>query len=241
MMALTATATKNTRQQIIRRLGTVRPYLVTESPNRPNIKYIVHTAQYIEDTFASLVEEIRCRTSMDKVIMFCRTYDDCSRIYLYLRSRLGEEGVRPIGAPDLSRFRLVELFTACTLKTVKDTILESFRNAHGTLRVVTATVAFGMGLDFPNVRRVIHWGASNDIEAYIQETGRAEKTAEAILYATSHPSNRFIDDSMKDYWKNKEKCRRELLLKDFDGSVGFCAHCSCCDICELTCTCPSCS
>ena len=61
-----------------------------------------------------------------------------------LRSRLGSEGVEPIAAPDLSRFRLVELFTACIQKIV---ILESFRNPNGTLRVVIATIAFGMGLD----------------------------------------------------------------------------------------------
>ena len=75
---------------------------------------------------------------------------------------------RPIGAPDISHFRLVDMFTACTIKTVKDTILETFRDAHGNLQVVIATVAFGMGLDCPNVCRVIHWGASNDVEEYIQ-------------------------------------------------------------------------
>ena len=41
----------------------------------------------------------------------------------------------------------------------------------GILQVVVATVAFGMGLDYPNVRRIIHWGASNDIGAYLQEKG----------------------------------------------------------------------
>ena len=64
--------------------------------------------------------------------------------------------MQPIGAPDLSRFRLIELFTACTHKRVKDTILETFSDLHGTLRVVIATVAFRMGLDCPNVRRIIY-------------------------------------------------------------------------------------
>ena len=219
----------------------VKPVLVTESPNRSNIKYIIKSADNIEETFASLVEEIRrLRRALDKIIVFCRTYvyDDCSRIYLFLRSRLGSEGVQPIAAPDLSRFRLVELFTACTQKSVKDSILESFSNPDGMLRVVIATIAFGMGLDCPNVRRIIHWGPSNDVEAYIQETGRAGRdgeSAEALLYTISHPVNQFIDDA---YIKNKEKCRREMLLTHFDGSVDFCVSC---DVCETKCKCTNCS
>jgi ATP-dependent DNA helicase RecQ len=76
-------------------------------------------ANNAEETFAPLVEEIRRRrTAMDKVIIFGHTYDDCSCIYMFLRHRLSKEGVHPIGAPNLSRFRLVELFTACTQATV---------------------------------------------------------------------------------------------------------------------------
>ena len=77
----------------------------------------------------------------------------------------------PIGVPNLAEFRLVDMFTGCTHPFVKDAILKNYSNPNGTLRIVVATVAFGMGLDCPNVRRVIHWGASNDIEAYMQGTG----------------------------------------------------------------------
>ena len=59
------------------------------------------------------------------------------------------------------------------------------------LRVVIATVAFGMGLDSPNIRRIIHWGAPADTESYIQETGRAGRDGEQSLaklyYAPLHP------------------------------------------------------
>ena len=48
----------------------------------------------------------------------------------------------------------------------------SFTNLNGRIRVVVATVAFGIGLDCPNVR-IIHWGPPSDIESYIQEIGRA--------------------------------------------------------------------
>ena len=97
-----------------------------------------------------------------------------------------------------------------------------------------------MGFDCPIVRRIYHWGASSDVEAYIQETGSAGrdgKPAEALLYVTTHPANRFVDNAMKEYSKNKDKCRHELLLRNFDGSVDYCHNCSCCDICELASTC----
>ena len=236
MMALTATATRATRTEVCELLGMIQPQLVSQSPNRENIKYCVRVATTIEDTFSTLVDEIKHRRlSMDRIIILCRTYDNAARIYLYLRRSLGCVGVEPIGAPDLSMFRLVELFTACTHPPVKESILNSFSNVQGSLRIVVATIAFGMGLDCPNVRRVIHWGASTDIEAYMQETGRAGRDglpAEAILYVVTDPSNRFLDESMKGYCKNKEECRRKLLLRDFDGSSELKVTSSCCDICE---------
>ena len=212
MMALTATATQTSRQQICKHLGMVKPFLLVESPNRPNITYSVLAAETIKETFAPLVEEIRRKhTSMDKVIVFCRTYDDSSRIYLFIRSRLGVLGVQPVGAPDLSRLRLVEMFTACTHKDVKESILANFIIPEGYLRVVIATVAFGMGLDCPTVRRIVHWGGSNDIEAYLQETGGAGRDgmlSQAILYSISSHTNRLMDENMRNYTKNKEICRR---------------------------------
>ncbi len=65
------------------------------------------------------------------------------------------------------------MFSACTTPDVKESILQSFRRVDGLLRVVIASVAFGMGLDCPKVRRVIHWSPSQDMEQYMQETGRA--------------------------------------------------------------------
>ena len=223
----------------------VQPKVVSLSPNRANIKYSVVIATNIEENFATLVEEVRRRRlSMDRTIIFCRTYDDSSHIYLFLRSRLGSECVEPIGAPDLAQFRLINMFTGCTHPSVKDTILENFCNPNGPLKIVIATIAFGVGLDCPHVRRIIHWGASSDIEAYMQETGRAGRdglSATAVLYTIKHPSNRFLDAQIKEYLKNKDECRCEVLFRDFDGSEEFDATCSCCDVCELKCSCTLCS
>ena len=173
-MALTATASRKTRQQIICTIGMISPYVVTVSPDRPNISYAVVVPDSMEETFSHLAEELKTfREKADRTIIFCRTYDDCAHIYMFLKKYLDRQSVQPVGAPDFSRFRLFDMFCSCTQSDVKEAILASFCSVNGTLRVVIATVSFGMGLDCPNVRRVFHWGASPDIELYIQETGRA--------------------------------------------------------------------
>ena len=72
-----------------------------------------------------------------------------------------------IGAPNIACFRLVEMFTACTDQKVKDIIISNFTHKEAPLRVVIATVAFGMGLDSPNIRRNIRLVAPADIKSYI--------------------------------------------------------------------------
>ena len=146
----------------------------------------------------------------------------------------------PIGIHDLARFRLVDMFTACTTSNVKSKILELFGVPDSNLRVVVATIAFGMGLDCPNIHTVIHWGPSSDIEQYFQETGRAGRDglpAEAILYNVRLRGIE-IEDSMKQYCKNKEKCRRTLLLEHFDNYLSSdnesirSIRQLCCDVCS---------
>jgi len=80
VMALTATATVATRKAVCRTLGMVNPAVISESPNKVNIKYVVHlNPGTLEETFAPLVEEVRrCRSTTDRTIVFCRTYDSCA-------------------------------------------------------------------------------------------------------------------------------------------------------------------
>ena len=90
-----------------------------------------------------------------------------------------------MGAPDLARFRTVDMFCKCTDVSVKESIISSFCDPTSLLRVVMATIAFGMGLDSQCVRQVIHWGPSSQLEDYVQETGRGGRDGGlslAILY-----------------------------------------------------------
>ena len=250
ILALTATATIFNRQRICKILGMSNPAIVSESPNKPNIKYAVClNPGTLEETFAPLVEEIkRCRQTTQRTIVFCRTYDTCGQIYLFLKCRLGKKITEPVRAPDVTQFRLVDMFSACTHPEVKDTILQLYSIPNSNLRVVIATIAFGMGLDCPNIYRVFHWGPSEDIELYLQETGRAGRDgnpAVAILYhGGKGVIARNIGDDMKEYCANKKQCRREVLLKHFDGRFvrdPSASLCKCCDVCERMCRCTLCS
>ena len=86
--------------------------------------------------------------------------------------QLKEDIYYPKGSPKLSNYQLVDMFTSIKDETVKNNIIRNFTSPEGCCRVVIGTIAFGMGLDSPNVREVIHWGTSADIESYVLESGR---------------------------------------------------------------------
>ena len=96
-----------------------------------------------------------------------------------------------------------------------------------------------MGIDCPDIRRIIHWGVPTTVEEYAQETGRAGrdgKLAVAILY--EGVGEKYADAKMKTYLTNHKTCRRVVLFQDFsEKDVNDHCACKCCDICACKCTC----
>ena len=171
-MALTATATRSLRKCVCTTLGMHDPYIITVSPDKSNLIFQVQPYESLETTFLPLITMLKeKRVTMDRTIVYCQQQDVCARLYLIFRLHLASEFTEPIGFPDLPQFRLVDMFTSGSHVTIKEKISILFTTL-SNLRILIATVAFGMGVNPPDVHQIYHCGPPTDIEMYVQEVGR---------------------------------------------------------------------
>ena len=154
---------------------------------------------------------------------------------------LGEYSTEPMGSPNYVINRVVDMYSHCTHETVKNKLITQFTRP-SPLRIIIATIAFGMGINCPDVRHVIHWGVPADAEMYVQETGRAGRDGKlsyaTILKCASDLDNRYTTKHMIDYCNNESTvCRCKVLFEDF-YDCNFTNRG--CDVCQQTCDCNQC-
>lgn len=243
VMALTATASDSLISDIIKDCGMVNPYTVQISPSKDNLRYSCQEIQSIDDFYPFVQLLQRNRTSFERTIIYCQRQIDCGALYQYFADILGPKFTEPPGTPiSLPQYRLVDSFAKGTQQEVKDNILQKFTQPHSVLRVVICTAAFGMGVDCIGVTRVIHWGPPNDVETYIQQTGRAGRAGEPseCILRFGKGLMRYCDKTMLQYVKNEAECRRTVLFSDFKMYKVCSRKCGCCDICAKNCNCQVC-
>lgn len=170
------------------------------------------------DRFAWLLEELRFKQlDTTKTIVFCRSIARCALMYQTLDLGLKEDGYVPRGKFGIA-CALFAMYHAKITDNEKKLVLESFSVAGGNCRLLFCTVAFGMGINIPNVYRVIHDGPPSSIEQYVQETGRGGRDGqrwEAVLYTFSGSTKGKISKNMKEYCSNNNRCRQDQLLRCF--------------------------
>ena len=141
------------------------------------------------------------RTGFPKTIVYIRKFRDCETIYGHLKKTLGASITESPAYPyHISKFRMVDMFTSILTIDKKEQVLKLFREPEGNLRLLVATTSFGMGIDCPDIRRIIHWGVPTTVEEYAQETGRDGKLTVAILY--EGVGEKYADAKMKAYLTN---------------------------------------
>lgn len=240
-IALTATATSSTRKAITEILMMELPHVIHENPGKVNIAYSVHYMEKdksVEDYFQWVVDEIKLtKIKATRTIIYCQTIKQCGVLYSTIRGMLGDNFFAD-GSND-PRNVVLEILHSCTPDSNKEAALNAFQKEDSPVRVLVATIAFGMGVDCKGVHRTIHFGPSKNVEAYIQETGRAgrdgKQSVAFIIYQALFLNH--VDKDMKQYVKSKE-CRRKTLLHNFDGNSGFPQPLHmCCDNCASECKC----
>ena len=247
MMALTATANCTTRALIIDSLEMHGCHEIIHLPNNPNIHYsVMNKPESHMEMLLPLIDGL-CQDGIEseRCIVFCQSYDETMALFQSMVLELHKRKSLYVCNKEGSSGRICDKFDGCTAESTKARIVADFTNPDGFIRVVIATVAFGMGLDSPNIRKVIHWGPPTDVELYVQETGRAgrdKQKAYAILYFHNKDLSINVQDGMKEYCRNTHLCRRLVLMSEFTKDANFakCDPRTCCDICTKSCSCSSC-
>ncbi|KAK9764112.1 hypothetical protein K7432_018679 [Basidiobolus ranarum] len=220
VMALTATATKSVRNDIIRMLNLPKPpdlSVFETSFNRPNLHYEVRFKGEINDNdpyldFRGFLKKLRSTSAQQSDayeqggnhelqgvngVIYCLERKMCE----YVAQKLKKDGVNAeayhAGLSNSAREKILKRWCKSTTET---------SSADPPIEVIVATISFGMGIDKKDVRFVVHWDMPKSLEGYYQESGRAGRDGNlswCILYYSREDKEKMI------YLLSKEASRRE--------------------------------
>ncbi|XP_035543184.1 ATP-dependent DNA helicase Q-like 2 isoform X2 [Juglans regia] len=229
VVALTATATQKVQTDLMEMLHISRCVKFVSTVNRPNLFYMVRekssVSKVVIDEIAEFIQE--SYPNNESGIVYCFTRKECEQVAKELRER----GIS------------ADYYHADMDVNARERV--HMRWSNNKLQVIVGTVAFGMGINKPDVRFVIHHSLSKSMETYYQESGRAGRDglpSECLLYfrpadVSRQSSMVFYENSglqnlydIVRYCQSKRQCRRTAFFRHFSEPLqdcnGMCDNCA---------------
>lgn len=235
VVALTGTASPRMQEQIIKTLGLHNPLSFVASTNRPHLHYEVRYIESSYDKLDDLKKFLRIyRLRIQKLGFYkpptkteqstASKYPGCGIIYCRSR-RTTEEVAEQLNA-ELGNFAVA--YHAGLSTSERNEIMHKWINGNYDHAVIVATIAFGLGIDKADTRFVVHFDLPQNMEAYVQQTGRGGRDGKAcrcILYFSSEDAIMCLKYA-RQHKNSEEATSATLSLIKFANAIDCCRHAS---------------